>query len=234
MFGLNKGGGNAPMGGPPMASPRPMPNPMAGGQPVAPAAPQRQGMFPNMSSQQRYDMAMEMLKSGMQMGANSGSPLAAFLSPLAGAAIGGSITNKYEASKDKEQDAMTAALMPQGMSAKAQELIGIMDNPNTPDYLKALAKDQLTEALKPVGTGGGGGGKRSGGGKGGGGAKPSVNIYGDYEFDGLVYGRTKDDKYIQRIGPDGQPVKAKKPKIPGAPSEDAPLYEEGDYKVYPG
>ena len=223
------------MGGAPMASPRPMPRPPMGpggvAQPAAPQAPQRQGMFPNMSSQQRYDMAMEMLKSGMQMGANSGSPLAAFLSPLAGAAIGGSITNKYEASKDKDQDAMVSALMPQGMSAKAGELIGIMENENTPDYLKAMAKDQLTAALKPAGTGGGkssSGGKRSGrGNSSGGGAKSSINIYGEYVGeDGIVRGRAKDGTMRPYVDETGQVVR-KKPKIPGATGGAEPVVIDG-------
>lgn len=163
MLGLNKGGGA------PMASPRPMPRPAMGAQPqpAAPAAPQRQGMFPNMSSQDRYDMTMELLKSGMSQAAGSGSPLASFLAPLAGAVIGGSATNRFEASKDAEQDEMIAAMMPGGLSGRAEELIGIMENPNTPDYLKSMAKAQLEEALQPaVAIGGGGGGKRASGGSG--------------------------------------------------------------------
>lgn len=89
--------------------PRPMPNPRFNPAPAPAAGGMGGGLFPNMGAQQRYDMAMGLLKNGMQMGAESGSLLAAFLSPLAGAALGGSITNKYEKAKAAEVDDITAA-----------------------------------------------------------------------------------------------------------------------------
>ena len=75
------------------AMPRPMPNPRLNPLPTSPA-PSRPGLFANIPIQKRFDMAMDLLKNGMQMGAESDSPLMAFLSPLAGAAIGGGIENK--------------------------------------------------------------------------------------------------------------------------------------------
>lgn len=143
--------------------PRPMPNPRFNPAPAPAAGGMGGGLFPNMGAQQRYDMAMGLLKNGMQMGAESGSPLAAFLSPLAGAAIGGSITNKYEKAKAAEVDDITAALMPGGVPPRVAELGSILDNPMAPDYAKAMAKSELDGILKPKAVGGKGGGAAKGG-----------------------------------------------------------------------
>lgn len=217
MFGLNKGGAAAPMGGgAPMASPRPMQRPAMGAQPQAAAqpAPQRPGMFPNMSSQQRYDMTMELLKSGMSAAAQSNSPIAAFLAPLAGAAIGGSATTKREAAIAQEQDALSSALMPGGMSPRAEQLIDMLENENLPKAMRAVAnaqlKDELESAMTPAK--GGGGGKRSGG-SGGvskGGSKTSVNIYGQIVGDdGIVRGTGKDGTARPYLDENGQPLRRK-------------------------
>mgnify|MGYP000306516611 CR=1 FL=1 len=105
--------------------PRPMPNPRFNPAPAPAAGGMGGGLFPNMGAQQRYDMAMGLLKNGMQMGAESGSLLAAFLSPLAGAALGGSITNKYEKAKAAE---------------RAIALGGIYDGSEVPKELNAMTK----------------------------------------------------------------------------------------------
>lgn len=227
------------MGGAPMASPRPMPRPAMGAQPqpAAQPVPQRQGMFPNMSSQDRYDMTMELLKSGMSQAAGSGSPLAAFLAPLAGAVIGGSASSRLSQSQATEQDALADALMPGGMSGRAEELIDILNNPSTPDYMKSLAKKQLEDALTPAATGGGGkaAGRRRAGASGGG-AKTSINIYGEHVGeDGIVRGRAKDGTARPYLDENGNPLRAKSPKTPKSatePSATAPLYEDGGYSVY--
>ena len=93
------------------AMPRPMPNPRLNPLPTSPA-PSRPGLFANMPIQKRFDMAMDLLKNGMQMGAESGSPLMAFLSPLAGAAIGGGIENKRAKLMGEQNDELMASMMP--------------------------------------------------------------------------------------------------------------------------
>ena len=151
------------------AMPRPMPNPRLNPLPTSPA-PSRPGLFANMPIQKRFDMAMDLLKNGMQMGAESGSPLMAFLSPLAGAAIGGGIENKRAKLMGEQNDELMASMMPGANSEEVQRLADIVNNPDTPDYLKSVAKAKLDAAIAPYtakpGGGGGGSGGRSGKGKG--------------------------------------------------------------------
>lgn len=156
MFGMNKGA----TGGAPMSSPRPMPNPQTSGIMPTQAPQAGGGMFPGLTPQKRYDMAMQFLQSGMSSAAGSGSPLLAFLSPLAGAAIGGSLQSKLGTATDASSDEMNKVLL--GTMAgdpRAQELIGIMGNADAPDYARAMAKDQLAKMMAPpkVAKGGRGG-----------------------------------------------------------------------------
>lgn len=242
MFGMDKGGGAPAMGGAPMASPRPMPRPsMVNGQVATPSAPQGGGgLFPNMPAQQRYDMTMELLKSGMQMGANSGSPLAAFLSPLAGAVIGGSASNRLAKAQGSQNDELAASLIPGGMTPRVQQLTDALDNPSTPDYLKSLAKSELEAALKPMGSGGG---KRYKGGKVGGatGGAPATGgagYGGQYLVDrilgadGIYRGRNKKGQYVPFTDENGNVLR-------GAPAGAVDEYAaptvitgaDGDYSI---
>lgn len=153
---------------------KPMPNPRLNPLPASPA-PQRPGLFANMPIQKRFDMAMDLLKNGMQMGAESGSPLMAFLSPLAGAAIGGGIENKRAKLMGEQNDELMASMMPGANSEEVQRLADIVNNPDTPDYLKSVAKAKLDAAIAPYTAkpGGGGGGSGGGSGKGKGSKKPT-------------------------------------------------------------
>ena len=151
-----------------------MPNPRLNPLPASPA-PSRPGLFANMPIQKRFDMAMDLLKNGMQMGAESGSPLMAFLSPLAGAAIGGGIENKRAKLMGEQNDELMASMMPGANSEEVQRLADIVNNPDTPDYLKSVAKAKLDAAIAPytAAPGGGGGGSGGGSGKGKGSKKPT-------------------------------------------------------------
>lgn len=155
-----------------MAVPRPMPNPRLN--PGAPPQPQTKpaggGLFPNMGIQKRFDMAMDLLKNGMQMAGASGNPMAAFLAPLAGAAIGGGIENKRAKMMDAQGDELMASMLPGANQDDIQQLSDIVSNPDAPDYLKSIAKAKLDAAIKPympgyVAPGAGGGGGASGGSK---------------------------------------------------------------------
>ncbi|TXH18614.1 MAG: hypothetical protein E6R03_01830, partial [Hyphomicrobiaceae bacterium] len=115
---FGKGGGVMP-GGAPMVSPIPMPRP---GTSAAPAVSGGGGLFQGISNQARYDMAMSMLQQGMASAAQSNSPLAAFLAPLAGSIIGGKIQSKYDTAKAAETDGMIASMMPGGVSPEMQKL----------------------------------------------------------------------------------------------------------------
>lgn len=241
------GMGGAPGAG--MASPRPMPNPRLG----APSSPRPMpnprlnpadaqqkpggGLFPNMGIQQRFDMAMELLKNGMSMAADSGNPLAAFLAPLAGAAIGGGIENKRAKMMNAEGDELMAAMMPGANQEEIQRLNDIVSNPDTPDYLKTIAKAKLDAAVKPylagpAAAGGGGGGKKSGGGgkKGGGGGKAKPKLYGEYMIDGVLHGRTATGEmvpYLDSKGNNVKPGKSTAPSVPDTPAAPGPVVIDG-------
>lgn len=138
------------LGGQGMVRPQPRPNPAM----AAPAAPARPGLFPNMSAQKRYDMAMGLLQAGMSSASQSNNPLLAFLSPLAGAAIGGSIENKYAKAQDAELEGINDALL--GTMAgdeTAQGLLGILNNESAPDYARSMAKAKLEAMMKPKASG---------------------------------------------------------------------------------
>lgn len=145
---------------------RPMPNPRLNAPTAAPPAPARPGLFANIPIQKRFDMAMDLLKNGMQMGAESGSPLMAFLSPLAGAAIGGGIENKRARLMGEQEDELMAAMMPGANSEEVQRLADIVNNPDAPDYLKSIAQAKLDAAIAPYTAKPGSGGSSGGSGKG--------------------------------------------------------------------
>lgn len=208
MGGLGGGGGGMT---------RPMPNPRLNpptGAPPAPAA--KPGLFANMPIQKRFDMAMDLLKNGMQMGAESGSPLMAFLSPLAGAAIGGGIENKRAKLMDEQNDELMAAMMPGANSEEVQRLSDIVNNPDTPDYLKSIAKAKLDAAIAPYtakpggGGGGGGGGRKASGRADTGKSKNGEALFDSYiGEDGIIRGRTRDGRMLPYVDENGEPMKAK-------------------------
>jgi len=195
------------------AMPKPMPNPRLNPLPASPA-PSRPGLFANMPIQKRFDMAMDLLKNGMQMGAESGSPLMAFLSPLAGAAIGGGIENKRAKLMGEQNDELMASMMPGANSEEVQRLADIVNNPDTPDYLKSVAKAKLDAAIAPYtakpGGGGGGGGKKASGGTDGGKSKGGEALFDSYiGEDGIIRGRTRDGRMLPYVDENGDPMKAK-------------------------
>lgn len=231
----------------PMASPRPMPNPRLGtpassprpepNPRLNPQAPQQQGgggLFPNMGVQERFDMAMELLKNGMSMAAQSNNPLAAFLGPLAGAAIGGGIENKRAKLMDQQNDQLMSAMMPGANQDELQRLTDVVNNPDAPEYLKSIAKARLDAAVKPFMPGyvapGSGGGKKGGGGGGGRGggkaagggdpAKPKQKLYGEYDIGGVLYGRNAYGEMIPYTDSSGAPVKSGKATPPTVPTGD--------------
>ena len=133
-------------GGAPTASPRPAPR----GQPIMPQKQGGGGLFPGMGAQQRYDMAMSLLQQSMGSANASGDPLLAFLSPIAGAAIGGGIESKFGKAKAEEQDALNETLLgSMAGNPQAQGYIDILNSDTAPDYAKSIAKDQLGRLMNP-------------------------------------------------------------------------------------
>ena len=227
---MGMGMGGAPAGG----MPRPMPNPRLNPAAAAPAAapkPAGGGLFGAMPMQKRFDMAMELLKNGTAMAAQSNSPLAQFLAPLASAAIGGGIENKRAKMAGAENDELMAAMMPGANQEELARLSAITANPDAPAHLKAIAKAKLDAAIKPFlpvapgkgGGGGGGGGKGKSSGGGGGGGKPKQKLYGEYNINGVLHGRNAYGEMIPYTDGKGTPVSTGKgsgpaePAPPGAP-----------------
>lgn len=201
---FGKGGGASP-GGAPMTSPIPMPRPATNPVTTAPA-PGGGGLFPGMSSQARYDMAMSMLQQGMASAAQSNSPIAALLAPLAGSVIGGKIQSKYDTAKAAETDSMIASMMPGGVSPEMQKMLEIASNPDAPDFLRSTAESRIKDAMNPKK--GAGRGAGTGGGTSGGKSASGVPLYGEVMgSDGILYGRTKAGSVMPYLGPDGQPFK---------------------------
>lgn len=199
---FGKGGGAAP-GGAPMMSPIPMPRPATNPATTAPA-PGGGGLFPGMSSQARYDMAMSMLQQGMSQAAQSNSPIAALLAPLAGAVIGGKAQSNYDKARSSETDSMIASMMPNGVSPEMQKLFDIASNENAPAFLRSTAEARIKDAMNPKKASGGGGGGGGSAGK----SASGVPLYGEVLGpDGILYGRTKGGSVMPYLGPDGQPFK---------------------------
>lgn len=207
MAGFGKGAMAAPMPAPgpamaPMAAPAPapMPAPAPGGGGFLASLLGPQG------SPERYDATMAMLKAASQGMQGSTNPLLSFLTPIATAMIGGAATKNREAAKAKSVSDMTESILgPSGSTPQAQNAMSILNNPDAPDYLKAIAKAQLT----PASTTHRSGGHRSSGS--GNGLTPSGGpVYGAEWWDNPVTGQTekwghdRHGKAVPILGPDGK------------------------------
>jgi len=148
---LGQGEMPAPSGGP---SSMPPLRPGAGGQGV------QQGIrdfFNKPMTPQRQDMIMQLVGAGMQSAGGAGSPLLSFLAPLAGGAIGAGTAKRAEkyagAQSASAMDDFTASLGKHGNNPRVQSLIGVLQNPASPDFMKTTAQAELDRILKPASTG---------------------------------------------------------------------------------
>jgi hypothetical protein len=169
MFGQMKGA-SAPAAAPAML-PGSMPGAAPGAMPMAAPQPATGGgLFGGMSQQARYDMAMQALQNGMQQASGTSNPLLAFLSPMAGAVIGGNIQGKMDQLAGQRQAEMNEKLLgPMAGDQRAMDLVSILSGEGVPKYAQQLAGAQLGQMLRQNGLlpakGKGGGGRRRGGGK---------------------------------------------------------------------
>lgn len=107
-------------------------------------------MFPGLTAQNRYDMAMAMLNQGMSAASQSDNPLLAFLSPIAGAVIGGKLQGKADAAAAEDLAGINETLLgTMASDPTAKGYIDIMSNPDAPDYAKSMAKARLETMMKP-------------------------------------------------------------------------------------
>lgn len=219
------GGGGAsamvpPGGGAPMTSPMPMPRPAQQPGPMSGGG----GFFGGMDPQKRYDMAMDMLKSGMAMAAQSQSPAAAFLAPLAGSLIGGKIEAKRGAAEKTATEQLLATMNPGGATPEMTSMLEVLANDSAPQAIKDVAAKRLKDAMTPKAAGGGGKGGSTGGS--GGKSRSGERLYGQIVgADGVLYGTTRSGQVLPYQTGDGSAFKPA-PKA-GSVLED-PTSEDND------
>lgn len=197
---------------------RPMPRPADLGQPAAAAGGGLGAFLGPKGSEARYDMAMQLLASAMSSAQGANSPLLSFIAPIATSVIGARATKVRDDARASEVSAMTESILgPNGLNAEAQNALEILNNPDAPDYLKAMAKSRFDAATKPAASAAPR--RRSGG---GGGAK-TPRLYGEYEIGGVLHGRTSDGRMVPYLDAEGKPVTAKGGANVAAPNPTDPL-----------
>lgn len=176
------------------------------------------GFFGAPGSQQRYDMTMQMVQNAMAQAQGTTSPLLAFLAPMASAAIGARATKQYEDARAAEATSQTEALLgPVASSPKGRAALDVLNDPDAPDYLKSIAASMMKDV--PVG-----GGSAPSGRSGSRRSTPSAaksRIYGEYEVDGMLYGRDAYGKMVPYKDANGNPIPAKGKKA-ASPAPAAP------------
>lgn len=174
------------------------------------------GIFGAPGSQQRYDMTMQMVQNAMAQAQGTNSPLLAFLAPMAGAAIGARATKQYEDARAAEATSQTEALLgPVASSPKTRAALDVLNDPDAPDYLKSIAATMVKGAAPKASSGRGNRARRSTP------AAAKTRIYGEYEVDGLLYGRDAYGKMVPYKDANGNPIPAKGKKA-AAPAPAAP------------
>lgn len=177
------------------------------------------GFFGAPGSQQRYDMTMQMVQNAMAQSQGTNSPLLAFLAPIASAAIGARATKKYEDARAAEATSQTEALLgPVASSPKTKAALDVLNDPDAPDYLKSIAATMVKGAVPKASTGSGGGSRRR--------STPSAaktRIYGEYEVDGMLYGRDAYGKMVPYTDANGNPIAAKGKKAAAPTPAAQPL-----------
>lgn len=206
---------------------RPMPRPAGlGGVEVERGA--RQGFLGPMSSQ-RYDMAMDLLKSAMAGAAGSTNPTLALLTPILGAVTGARLADKRDKALTSEQGRMTEALLGQPLNDQARQALDVLNNPDAPAYLKDIARTMFKTNAVPVGgvikpaRNSGGTAKPASGGAGVG------RLVGEQWINGVLHGRdrngtwhpykTADGQLVSRTTPNAPPSATVVPPLPAPPSD---------------
>lgn len=174
------------------------------------------GFFGAPGSQQRYDMTMQMVQNAMAQAQGTTSPLLAFLAPMASAAIGARATKQYEDARAAEATSQTEALLgPVASSPKTRAALDVLNDPDAPDYLKSIAATMVKGAVPKAPSGRSRGSRRSTP------AAAKTRIYGEYEVDGMLYGRDAYGKMVPYTDANGNPIPAKGKKA-AAPAPAAP------------
>lgn len=181
------------------------------------------GFFPQQGSKAQYDMIMQLVQAGMSNAQQSGSPIAALLAPLAGAAIGGGATRKYQDAQAKSQSELAQSVLGDAASnPNVKGYIDVLNDPNAPGYLKTIAQSRLNAAINPAkGRTGRTTARRTGGGRGTAkkvSGQAQSRLFGEYDIGGVLHGRDKFGKMVPYTGPDGSPVPSSRKPNTAAPA----------------
>lgn len=108
------------------------------------------GFFSQPMTPERQKMIMALVQAGMSSAAGSGSPMAAFLAPLAGGLIGRGVMNKADQyAKTQGDESMRAVLGPLADDPAMQGYIEVANNPNASDLARSIAQEKIKAATKP-------------------------------------------------------------------------------------
>lgn len=205
--------------------------PLPGAAPGAQPGQAKAGGRPLTDSQKK--MIAQLLKDASEAARKGKSPLAAFLVPLASGIMQGVAARRDQKGQEAEAGAwkdstrkMFGALAD---DPRVNNLMAVMNDKNAPSFARTAAGNQLDEILKgvavpgqnPSGGGGGGGGRKSyptggrkpsgtGASASGGGDKPEsgdkVQMYGEYNIGGFIYGRTRYGEFVPYLLPTGEKI----------------------------
>jgi|GEM_PF-6699739 len=110
--------------------------------------------FPEQGSQAQTDMIMQLVQAGIGHAQSGGSPLANFLAPVAGAAIGGRAQRKRDDARSEKIDELTKATLGDFADNPAvQGYLSTMNDPDAPAHLKSIAQSRLNSIINPKKTG---------------------------------------------------------------------------------
>lgn len=207
---------------------RPMARPAGlGGVETAQAKPQGGFLaqqFGAQGSDTRYNTAMQMLQSAMSGAQGTTNPALAFLAPLLGGVIGAKVQGQRDGYLSQQQDQMTRGLLGDNLNPQAQQALGVLNNPNAPDYLKAIAQTMFKDNAVPVGQMAAPA-RRSGGGASNsgtrGGERPQKLTYISRDPDGVVRGynaRTGKREVVPNADAPA-PTPAAAPSLPPLPPD---------------
>ncbi|MCA0204291.1 MAG: hypothetical protein LCH92_08115 [Proteobacteria bacterium] len=162
---------------------------------------------------QALPMIMSALSGANSSAQQSGSPLLAALAPLASAMIGGRAQQMDEKRNYVSGQQALNQLAGGAATQRARDLLSVLSSGDLPGPLESIASTMLRQELRlPGASGTGRGASRSSAPRAGGassaagGSRP--RLYGQYEIDGFMFGRTASGEMMPFLDGEGNPVPA--------------------------
>lgn len=190
------------------------------------AIPARGGMFPGLSSGDRYDMVTSLLQGAVNGAGQMNSPLASFLMPVLATMMGAKAAERRDTERSAEVSRMTETLLgPAGVPQSARAALSVLQNPDAPDYLQSIATTMFKDATKGVGHSATSGAaprrSSSGGGSSAGGTPARTRVYGEpFAYNGVMVQRDGYGNFVPVKGPDGKAVAAPDAAVPPVNATD--------------